>query len=40
MSLTESGNLRASRSFTNISDIRIQKDIVDVDDEDSLNKIL
>ena len=40
MSLTENGNLRASGSFTNISDTRIKKDIEDIDDEDSLNKIL
>ena len=40
MSLTDTGNLRASGPFSNISDERIKKDIVDVDDEDSLNKIL
>ena len=40
MSLTDGGNLRANGAFSNISDRRIKKEIVDVDDEDSLNKIL
>jgi len=40
MSLTDGGNLRANGSFTTVSDERIKKDIEDIDDEDSLNKIL
>jgi len=38
-SLTENGNMRAA-AFTVFSDGRIKKDIVDIDDEDGLNKIL
>jgi len=40
MSLTDGGNLRASGGFTTVSDERIKKDIVDIDDKDNLNKIL
>ena len=40
MSLTDTGNLRANGSFSNISDIRIKKDVVDIDDEIGLEKIL
>jgi len=40
MSLTDGGNLRANGPYTNVSDERIKKDIEDIDDEDSLNKIL
>jgi len=40
VSITHSGNVRASGGFTDLSDERIKKDIVDVDNEDSLNKIL
>ena len=40
MSLTDNGNLRANGSFTTVSDERIKKDIVDIDDEVGLEKIL
>jgi len=38
MSLTGSGNLRASGAFTNISDTRIKKEIKDIDDNEGLIK--
>jgi len=40
MSLTNDGKIRANGSFTNISDTRIKKDIVDIDDNVGLEKIL
>jgi len=40
MSLTNDGKIRANASFTNISDTRIKKDIVDIDDNVGLEKML
>ena len=40
VSFTHSGIVRASGGFSDVSDERIKKDIVDNDNEDSLNKIL
>jgi len=40
VSFTHWGEVRASGGFTNISDTRIKKDIVDIDDTEALEKIL
>jgi len=40
MELLNSGNLRSIGAYTNTSDIRIKRDIVDIDDTEGLEKIL